>query len=391
MQSIQAALESLKKDHRFRSIPNIDYGADKHVLLQERHILNLASNNYLGFSERAEIRRAAVIAAQNYGTTSGASRLVSGTYGPYDALEEEVARFKGTEAALIFNSGYAANLAICSSLADRNCVIFSDRLNHASIVDGIILSRATHVRYRHNDMAHLEKCLEKHAGTHRKIVITDSVFSMDGDMADVAQAARLCKSHGALLVLDEAHAAGVLGQGRGLASELGVADQVDLHMGTFSKAMGSFGAYVAGSRTMIDWLMNTARSFIYSTSLPPSVIGANREALRIVQNEPQTGKRLMAISKDLRDALNGMGFDTGQSQTQIIPVILGDNGATLAARDFLLQRGLLVGAIRPPTVPKGTARLRLSLRADLTDREMEEITDTFRDLRQNLPVVGNES
>ncbi len=386
MQRIHAALQTLKKDHQFRTIPNVDHGADKHVLLNGRRVLNLASNNYLGLSERPELRQAAMDAVAAYGTTAGASRLVSGTYGPYDALEDELARFKGTEAALVFNSGYAANLAICSSLADRNSVVFSDRLNHASIVDGIILSRATHVRYRHNDMQHLEKCLEKHADAQRKIVITDSVFSMDGDMAHVSQAVRLCKSHSALLVLDEAHAAGVHGQGRGLAAELGLTDKVDLHMGTFSKAMGSFGGYAAASREMIDWLVNTARSFIFSTALPPAVIGANRAALRILEQEPDAGPRLLAMARDLRCALRDLHFDTADSGTQIIPVLLGDNATTLAARDFLLQRGLLVGAIRPPTVPKGTSRLRLSLRADLTEQDVEAIAAAFTALRRDFPA-----
>lgn len=382
MQRIHAALKKLEEKDQFRSIPDMDYGADKQVQYEGKLLLNLASNNYLGLSERRELRQAAIECVHLFGTTSGASRLVSGTYGPYDELEKELARFKGTEAALIFNSGYAANLAICSSLADRHSVVFSDRLNHASIVDGIILSRAKHVRYRHNDLEHLEKCLENHADAQRKIVVTDSVFSMDGDMAHVSQAVALCKSHQALLVLDEAHSAGIFGQGRGLAGELGLSREVDIHMGTFSKSMGSFGAYVAGSRTMIDWLVNTARPFIFSTALPPAVIGASRAALRILQNEPKLGARLLHTAHELREELKAMGFSTGDSQTQIIPVILGDNAATLAARDALMQRGLLVGAIRPPTVPKGTARLRLSLRADLGKQDMEQIVAAFADLKK---------
>lgn len=381
---LASRLDDVRAKSLWRDIPPVDNGADRIVAWRGKRLVNLASNNYLGMAGRTQLRSAAIRAVEQYGTSAGASRLVSGNYKLYDKLEAGIADFKGQEAALALGTGYAANLCILSALANRHTAVFSDRLNHASIVDGVTLSRAKHVRYRHNDLDHLAELLCTHADIPRKIIITDTVFSMDGDIADLAGIVALAREHGALTIVDEAHAVGVLGQGRGLAHELSLTDAVDVHMGTFSKALGSHGAYVAGSRLVVDAVRNFGRPFIFSTALPPAAVGAGLAALRLVATGGSKAERLLARAQELRDYLRGLGFDTGDSTTQIIPVILGDNDAVVRARDFLMSRGLLVSAIRPPTVPAGTARLRVSLRADLTQSDMERIRAGFEALAQEL-------
>ena len=348
----------------------MDRGAELYIEHGGRRLLNLASNNYLGLAGAPELRDGAIRAVQEYGASSGASRLVTGNYALYDQLDREIAAFKEQEDAVCLGSGYAANLCVLSSLADRNTVVFSDRLNHASIVDGILLSRAEHVRYRHNDLDHLAALLSKHADVPRKLVVTDTVFSMDGDVADLEALLPLCRDHGALLVLDEAHATGVLGRGRGLAHALGLQDEVDVHMGTFSKALGSYGAFIAARRDIVDGVRNFGRAFIFSTSLPPAVVGASLAALAVVRGDHSRSERLMLLTSQLRGVLRRLGFDIGSSSTQIIPILLGGNEVALAARDFLMDQGVFAPAIRPPTVPEGSARLRLSLRADLEEEDM---------------------
>ena len=381
---ISVMQDDLQRSGRLRKIPAVDYGADLMAEVQGKKVLNLASNNYLGLSGHPEMKAASIKAIETYGTSSGASRLVSGNFSLYGELESSLASLKKQEAALVLGSGYAANLALCGTFADRRTVVFSDRLNHASIVDGIILSRARQVRYRHNDMDHLAHCLEKYRDYPRKLLITDSVFSMDGDRADLMSIVRLCKDHGVPMAVDEAHATGILENGRGLACELGVEREIDLHMGTLSKGLGSHGGFIAGDHRLIAMIANRGRSFIFSTALPPAVIGAGLCGVQLVRAHPQWGRDLLRHSEAFRQWLLSSGFTVGPSTTQIIPVILGDNNAVLAARDSLLANGILVSAIRPPTVPEGTARLRLALRSDLGRRDMEHLRSAFTVLRQEM-------
>jgi len=257
----------------------------------------------------------------------------------------------------------------------------SDKLNHASIIDGITLSGAKLVRYRHLDMDHLGHLLEREQEAPKKIIVTDTVFSMDGDVAPLARLVELGKAHGALIVVDEAHAMGVFGQGRGLAAELGLSEAVDVHVGTLSKALGSLGGYVAGRVETIEILRNRGRSFIFSTALPPAVLGAGLAALRHIKANPKEGEILLGMAKDIRDHLMGLGFDTMGSSTQIIPVACGRNRVALHAQALLRSEGLLVAAVRPPTVPQGAARLRLSLRADLTEEDLKRVRLGFSRLR----------
>jgi len=365
----------------YRTIPPIDDGAARELLYSGTRLLNLASNNYLGLAGHPELVEASTKALARHGCSAGASRLVTGNFALAETLEAELATFKYQEAALVTGSGYAANVAVFSALADRHTVVFSDRLNHASIIDGILLSGARLVRYRHLDMDHLKLLLERETDAQKKILVTDTVFSMDGDVAPLARLVELGKAYGALIVVDEAHATGILGRGRGLTAALGLSDDVDVHVGTLSKALGSLGGYVAGRVETIELLRNRGRSFIFSTALPPAVLGAALAALRHLKANPSLGARLMRMAKDIRDHLNSLGFDTMGSTTQIIPVACGRNRVALHAQALLQAEGLLVAAVRPPTVPQGTARLRLSLRADLTDEDLKRVRLGFSRLR----------
>lgn len=380
-EKLKHELERLKSEGLYRELPSLERGADKYILKDGKSYLNLASNNYLGISQNSAVMRASLDALNSFGCSSGASRAVTGDFEIYNILEKETADFKGAESCLVFNTGYTANIAVISAIAGRHTAVFSDKLNHASIIDGIKLSGANHIRYRHNDMEHLEELLKKYKGTQEKLIITDSVFSMDGDRADLKAIADLAEQYGAMTLVDDAHATGVLGCGRGLAHEQGVEKRIDIHMGTYSKALGSFGAYVAGDTEIIDYLRNKGRGFIFTTSLPPAVIGANLGALRWLKANPLCGAELLAKSELVRKALEESGFDTCGSTTQIIPAVIGDNFRVLEAGKKLEAQGIKVGTIRPPTVPDGTARLRLSMRLDINNEELEHVIASLKELK----------
>lgn len=335
-----------------------------YVIRNGRRLLNLSSNNYLGLADHPALKEAARVAAERYGTGAGASRLVTGHLPLAAELEEAVARWKGTEAAVVFASGYAANVGVIPALVGRGDVVFSDRLNHASIVDGIVLSRAHHVRYRHNDVEHLEHLLKKAPREARKLIVTDAVFSMDGDAAPLEDLVALKERYGAWLMVDEAHSAGLLGpRGAGLVAARGLTEAVEVQMGTFSKALGSLGAYVAGSRTLIDWLVQRARSLVYSTGLPPAVLAASLAGLRLAQEESWRREKALGLAARFRAALRAAGLAVGEGPSAIVPLVVGTSAAALAASRALKKKGILAVAIRPPTVPEGTARLRFSFSA----------------------------
>ena len=338
-----------------------------------RRLINLSSNNYLGLAGHPAIEAAMGEAARR-GAGSTASRLVVGTDPETLALEQELAAWKGTEAALLFGSGYAANLGVLTALLGRGDAVFSDSLNHASIIDGCRLSGATIHRYRHCDAGHLAMLLESAPAGPRKLVVTESVFSMDGDVAPLAELADLAERHDAALVVDEAHAAGVFGpRGEGLVRELELGDRVDLTIGTLGKAFGVYGAYVAGAQVWIDWLVNTCRPFVFTTALPPAVVGGVRAALELVAEASELRDSLRSSARRMfRCRLAALGLDTAGSTTQIVPVLVGANERALAFSEALERNGVLGVAIRPPTVPEGTARIRLSLTAAHTDDQLEQ-------------------
>src|SRR3990172_7696236 len=346
-----------------------------------RRLVNLCSNDYLGLASDPRLVAAAVEATRREGAGAGAARLVAGDLPIHGALERRLAAFKGTEAALLFSSGYHANAGVLAALADREDAIFSDRLNHASIVDGCRLSLAKTHRYPHRDLGALSRLL---AGTRarRKLVVTDAVFGMDGDVAPLAAIADLCEQHGAMLYVDEAHATGILGPtGAGWAEAGGVTDRVDVLMGTLGKALGSFGAFVAGSRPLADWLTSRARTFVFTTALPPAACGAALAALDVVAAEPERRARLHALAARMKAGLDALGFDVAAVVAPIFPVVLREEALALEASRRMRERGWFVRAIRPPTVPQGTSRLRVSLTAAHTE---EQVDGFLADLRAVL-------
>lgn len=342
-----------------------------YTVREECLLLNLSSNDYLGLSQHPAITEVMREALLSEGVGSGASRLVTGNRAAYSRLEEALSGWQNCEAALVFANGYMANSGVISALVSRGDVVFSDQLNHASIVDGTILSRAELARYRHNDMDHLRFLLNKYRDKRRKLIVTDAVFSMDGDQAPLRELALLKREYEAMLMVDEAHSGGIYGgRGEGLCHELGVQDEVDVHMGTFSKSFGVYGAYVCGSRTLIRWLINKARPLIYSTALPPSLVAGISKALDLVQTEHWRRERLHEAIKLFRSSLSTTGFDVGAGDSPIIPIIVGDNDTALRFSGALEEEGIAAVAIRPPTVPDGTARIRFSLSAVHSDKEL---------------------
>jgi 8-amino-7-oxononanoate synthase len=333
------------------------------VLLDGRRVLLLCSNNYLGLADHPRLRRAAADAALGFGTSAGASRLISGSMSIHAELESRLAEFKATEAALLFGSGYLANTGTIAALARRGEVVFSDELNHASIIDGCRLAGAETFVYRHADTEHLEWGLRR-AARRAALIVTDGVFSMDGDIAPLEELAELSRRHRCRLLVDEAHATGCIGPGgRGSVAAAGLSGEVDAVVGTLGKALGGYGAYVCGSAQLVDFLINSARPFIFSTAPPPPAVAAAQAALELLIEDPQRVERLRANAQALRDGLRAEGLEPIGSETQIVPLLIGEADEAMALCERLLAERLFAQAIRPPTVPPGTCRLRLTTMA----------------------------
>lgn len=380
-------LEDKKRQGLYRSLRLIESAQDRVVSIGKKELLNFCSNNYLGLASDPRLKKASMAALKKYGTGTGASRLICGSFQFHKKLEEKITKFKHTQSALVFNCGYMANLVI-SALADKDSVILSDKFNHASIVDGLILSRANFIRYNHSDMAHLEELLKKFNTAKKKLIVTDTVFSMDGDVANLKKIVSLAKEYGACLYVDEAHATGVFGPtGAGLAEELGLSKEIDVQMGTLSKALGSFGAFVAGSKTLIEYLINTSRAFIYTTSLPAPVIAAGIKAIEIVQKERELREKLWKNIKFIKQGLTDMGLDCANSNSAIIPIITRENKLTTEFSRKLFNRGIFVQGIRPPTVPKGQSRLRIALSAIHTQRDLLRLLEAIKRTARELGVI----
>ena len=376
--ALRQELDKIKTGGLYRSLREVSSPQGREIVLDGNRVLNFCSNDYLGLSADPRLLAAAQQSLAQRGFGSGSARLVCGNSDEQVLLEKELARFKKTEAALVFSSGYMANVGILSALCGREDVIFSDKLNHASIVDGCVLSRAELWRYPHRDIIALEGLLAKASGFRRKLIVTDTVFSMDGDIAPLKDLVRLAKEYDAWLMVDEAHAFGIFGPtGGGRVEEEGLGQDVPIQMGTLSKAAGSYGAYVAGSEELIDLLINTARSFIFTTALPPAVAAASRTALRIIQEEPERRERLRRNADRLRRELQRLGFDTLERVSPIIPVVVGEAEAAVDLSRRLLERGIFVSAVRPPTVPQGSARLRVTVTAAHTEDDITRCVEAF--------------
>jgi len=385
---LNETLLSLERANLKRQLRTVQSSQGREIVIDGKKVLNFCSNNYFGLADDIRLRQSAMEGIAQYGLGSGASRLVCGNMKPFEELEQSIARFKGTESSLVFSSGYMANQGIISSLFDRADIIFSDRLNHASIVDGILLSRAEWKRYPHRDIDALEAMLKESKGFKKRAIITDTVFSMDGDIAPLDQLVSLAKEYDAWLMVDEAHALGVLGEnGRGAAEHFGIEKQMDIQMGTLSKAVGSYGAYCCGSKNLIAYLINCSRSFIYTTALPPAIVAASLKALQIIQQEPHRRQKLWENTKYLAQGLRDLGFNILQSQTPIIPILTKDPEVAVKFSKKLFEEGVFIQAIRPPTVPQDTARLRLTVMATHTREDLDFLLDRLSKIGRELCLI----
>ena len=372
MTDIESALADIRDRGLYRRMRMISGPQGPRVLLDGRPVLLLCSNNYLGLADHPRVREAAAEAAMRYGAGAGASRLVSGNMRIHRRLEERLADFKGYETSLLFGSGYLANTGVVQALAKPGEVVFSDALNHASIVDGCRLAGAETFVYDHGDVDHLAWGLREAEG-RGSLIVTDGVFSMDGDVAPLPEIVELARRFDARVMVDDAHGTGTTGpDGRGSVAAAGLEDEVDVLVGTLGKSLGSYGAYVCCDRPMAKYLVNTARTLIFSTALAPPQVAAAMAALELLREEPRRVERLQRNSRILRDALADEGLPTSASDTPIVPVIVGDANAAVSASERALERGVFAQAIRPPTVPDGSSRLRLTVMASHTKAELRD-------------------
>ena len=383
---IEDSLEEAREAGLLRRMREVETATGPRIRIDGREVLLLCSNDYLGLAGDPRVRRAAAEAAETWGAGAGASRLVSGNLSPHVELEARLAEFKRTGAAVLFGSGFLANMGVVAAVATRGGVVFSDELNHASLVDGCRLAGAETVVYPHGDVEALAEALVL-AGDRQKTIVTDSVFSMDGDVAPLSEIVELAEHHGARVIVDEAHATGTIGPGgRGLISELGLEDRIDVMVGTLSKALGSYGAYACCSETMAQYLVNRARPLIFSTGLPPAVAAAATESLRILSEEdsapgdrPGLVDTLKSRALTFRKALVDAGFDVEPNEIPIVPLVIGDAGRAMEVCEAALEKGVFAQAIRPPTVPEGTSRLRLTVMATHSEEDLRSAAATLAD------------
>lgn len=375
---LTARLAEVRESGLYRRLRAVEGAQDAAIILEGQEVLLFSSNNYLGLANHPALKRAAQEAIEQYGCGSGASRLISGSMAVHHELEQRLATLKKTDAALVFPTGYHANIGVLSALMGPDDTILSDSLNHASIIDGCRLSRADTRVYRHADIEHLGELLKACPATGQRLIVTDSVFSMDGDLAPLTEIVSLARQYDAWVMVDEAHATGVFGpHGGGLVEELGLAEEVDIQMGTLGKALGCVGAFVAGSHELIDWLVNRARSFIYTTAIPPAMAAAVLAALDIVEQEPERRRQLWNNTRVLADGLRSLSYTLGATRSQILPVIIGEARATMVVAHAILQRGVFAHGIRPPTVPEGTSRIRVTPMATHTQDHLSRTLDAF--------------
>ena len=382
---LQTEFIELKDAGLFRHLRTMMHAPSGTINLDGRKVVLLGSNNYLGLSTHPQVIATAVEVTREFGTGSSGSRLISGNSEPYTTLETNLAKTKGTETALVFSSGYAANTSTIPVLAGENDLILSDELNHASIIDGCRLSRATKKIYRHCNVEHLQTLLKESSNFRRRLIISEGVFSMDGDIAPLSDIYQVATHHNAMLLVDDAHGFGVLGKdGSGTVAHFGLQSEDIIQMGTLSKAIGGLGGYVAGSPTLIELLINKARGFIFTTGLPPATLAAADTALNVMRSSPELRQRLLKNAKTLKTALIDLGYTLLPSQTQILPVILGETQRATDVAEALLLEGVYAPAIRPPAVPPRTSRLRVTVMATHTDAELQKAINSFTDVQRLL-------
>jgi glycine C-acetyltransferase len=392
---LTAQLEALRTQGTYFKLRVLDDAQAPMCHYDGREVINLASNNYLGLCDHPKLREAATAAIVKYGVGSGAVRTIAGTMRIHMELEEKIARFKGVEACVVFQSGFTANAGTVSSILGKEDFILSDELNHASIIDGARLSRAKIKVFRHKDVAHAEELLKEIQNEPgHKLVITDGVFSMDGDIGPVGALADLCEKYGAIMMVDDAHASGVLGRnGRGSVDHFGCTQRVDVQVGTLSKAIGALGGYVCGSRDLIDYLYHRARPFLFSTSHPPSVAASCMAAFDILENEPERIERLWSNTKYFQEQLTHAGFDIGgkstpKSETPITPIIIGDGRKTMEFSRAVFEQGVMATGIAFPTVPEGKARVRCIMTSEHTRAQIDKALEILTGTAKRMELLG---
>lgn len=387
MRYYKQIIEDIKKKNLYRFLKPIKDRTCKYITVNDKEYIDFSSNDYLGYSEHPALKKVAVDAINKFGTGSTASRLLSGDSELMHTLESAIADFKGKESGLVFNSGYQANLGLISSLANDKDVIFSDKLNHASMIDGSILSGAKLIRYRHNDMAHLETLVKKHRSFYNKaLIITESVFSMEGDFASLNEIVDIKKKYDIEILVDEAHATGLYGKkGAGLIEKFNLTDKIDYIMGTFGKALGSFGAYFVSSKEVIEYMINSCRSFIFTTALPPSVIAVNIKAIELITKEKDKRTILISRADSLRKNLSEGGFEI-RGESNIIPILIKDIEKTIKLAELIREKGFWALPIRPPAVPDDESRIRISLTYNHDDDIIRKFTEQLLYLKKCLNI-----
>lgn len=383
-------LDELKEKGLYNEIDILDEANGPEIFIDGKKYINLSSNNYLGLATREEIKQAEIEACKKYGTGAGAVRTINGTMKIHKELEEALANFKHTEAAIAFQSGFCCNMAAVSAIVDKNDAILSDELNHASIIDGCRLSGAKIIRCKHQDMDDLrEKAKEAvESGNYGKIMyISDGVFSMDGDVAKIDEIVKIAKEFGLITYIDDAHGSGVMGNGAGTVKEFGLSSEIDIQVGTLSKAVGVVGGYVAGSKELIDWLKVRGRPFLFSTSLTPGAAAAAKKAIELISTEKELVKKLWDNANYLKEELRKIGYDTGVSATPITPVIIGDENKTQLFSKRLKEEGVYAKAITYPTVPLGTGRIRNMPQAAHTKEMLDEVVKIYEKVGKELGII----
>jgi len=385
--SYKEAEEARKQGYYPYFIP-FSGGDDTVMVYKGEEKVMIGSNNYLGLTHHPKVVDAAKKALEEYGTGRTGSRFLNGTLDIHEEFEKELAEFTGKDAALIFATGFLANLGTISTLLNKRDIVIVDRLDHASIIDGCRLSGATIRRYKHNDMDELREILKSIPDNVGKLVIVDGVFSMEGDIASLPDICKIVREYGARLMVDDAHSIGVLGpKGNGTAAHFDLVDQVDITMGTFSKSFGAIGGFIAADKEVIDYIKHNSRSMIFTASLPPSVVASTRAALEIIKSEPQRRQRLWEIGDYMRKEFKRMGFDTGTSETPVVPVVIGDNMKTFLFWKTLFEEGVYTNAVIYPAVPSKSARLRTSYIATHTQEQLDFVLDKFHTIGKNLGVI----
>jgi 8-amino-7-oxononanoate synthase len=381
MDEITCELNQMEEKSLKRSLREVDYQGAHQALIHGKQCVLFCTNNYLGLSDHPEVQARSQQALQRYGTSAQASPLISGYFPIHRELSSATAKFKGAESCLIFPTGFMANLSAIASVIQEGDIILEDRLNHASLIDAAKLSKAKLNVYHHCDMNSLEKILKRCSQFKKRLIVTDALFSMDGDVAPLADILSLAQKYEAMTLVDDAHGTGILGPGgQGIVHHLKLNAFPTLLMGTYSKALASLGGFICASQTWIDYLVNRARPFIYTTGLPPAVCGASLGAIEVIQKEPERVQQLWKNAQTVRQALQAMGFKILPSEGPIIPIWVGKNEQALDQSTRLLEKGILVVPIRPPTVPSGTARLRISVSATHTPEQLEQLITAFKGL-----------